>query len=43
VILQLRNGDKQGTVSLLKYEIATGVTTTFSRSGNYWPDYFPDC
>jgi hypothetical protein len=43
VILQVRNGDKQGTVSLLKYEIATGVTTTFSRSGNYWPDYFPDC
>jgi hypothetical protein len=43
VILQVRNGDKQATVSLLKYEIATGISTTFSRSGNYWPDYFPDC
>lgn len=43
VILQLRNGDRQGTVSLLKYEIATGITTTFSKSGNYWADYFPDC
>lgn len=43
VIFQRVNHDKQSTVSLLKYEIATGITTTFSRSGAYWPDYFPDC
>lgn len=43
VIFQRLNHDRQSTVSLLKYEIATGITTTFSRSGAYWPDYFPDC
>lgn len=43
VVFQRINGDRQSTVSLLKYEITTGITTTFSKSGNYWPDYFPDC
>jgi hypothetical protein len=31
-------------VSLLKYDITTGLTSTFSSSGtNMSPDYFPDC
>ena len=41
VILQRIEGS--ATVSLRKYEVATGLVSTFSTSGNYWPDYFPDC
>jgi hypothetical protein len=33
----------RSAVSINKYELASGLTNTFSSSGNYWPDYFPDC
>lgn len=29
--------------SVRKYELATGLTSTFSTAGVYAPDYFPDC
>jgi hypothetical protein len=32
-----------GGSSIRKYELATGLTNTFSTSGDYAPDYFPDC
>lgn len=32
-----------GGLSILKYDIGTGLTSTFSMSGYYSPDYFPDC
>lgn len=43
VIFQRINQGRNASVSLLKYEVSTGLQTTFSTSGNYWPDYFPDC
>ena len=35
--------NSSGGLSILKYEIGTGLTSTFSTSGDYSPDYFPDC
>jgi hypothetical protein len=32
-----------GGSSVRKYELATGLTSTFSTAGDYAPDYFPDC
>lgn len=32
-----------GGLSILKYDLGTGLTSTFSTSGDYSPDYFPDC
>jgi len=41
VVIFQRIGNRSA-VSILKYDLATGLTNTFSTSGNYWPDYFPD-
>lgn len=35
--------ESSGGTSIRKYEIATGLTTTFSATGGISPDYFPDC
>jgi len=32
-----------GGVSLHKYDLQTGLTSTFSNKDLYWPDYYPDC
>jgi Tol biopolymer transport system component len=45
IIFQRRQVSKGGsaTIQVLKYDLGTGLTSTFSNSGNSWADYFPDC
>jgi len=43
LLYQRRNLSSKGAVSILKLDLASGTTSTYSSADNMWADGYPDC